>query len=150
MKTDWQTECKDVSHSAWCRHLTTGTILTKGKEKRVTVEDEKQRKVQEKVSRYAAKSTEPNDQTEREIYRDAWRIAEPGASNPVAVAGTLADASAALLHRIGTDGVRRHPALRVMAGQLGFLYGVSLGFNMDDFDTVQAYTDTNPVQPASA
>lgn len=102
------------------------------------------------MTRYAAKSTEANDQTEREIYRDAWRIASPGAANPVAVAGTLADASAALLHRIGTDGVENHPALRVMAGQLGFLYGVSLGAEISDYDAVQAYTDTNPVQPDTA
>ena len=48
----------------------------------------------------------------------AWRIADPGASNPVAVAGTLAQASSALLRKIGTDGVKKYPALRVIAGQL--------------------------------
>jgi hypothetical protein len=92
------------------------------------------------------RSTEADDMAERQIYRDAWRIAEPGAVNPVAVAGTLAAASSALLHRIGTDGVKNHPALRVMAGQLAMLYNVSsLGADIRDYNAVQAYTDTNPV-----
>jgi hypothetical protein len=72
-------------------------------------------------SRYV-KNGEPD---EAAIYRDAWRIADPGASNPVAVAGTLASASAVLLHHIGTDGVRNHPALRLMAAQLASLYNVN-------------------------
>jgi len=84
--------------------------------------------------------TEPTQPyTEAMIYRDAWRIADPGASNPVAVAGTLAKASAALLHELGTDGIKRHPALRVMAGQLSSLYRVdSLGADISDYDKVQA------------
>lgn len=76
---------------------------------------------------------------EEAIYRDAWNIADPGASNPVAVAGTLAKASSVLLHEIGTDGVRKHPALRVMAGQLAMLYNVnSVGAEIEDYDIVKA------------
>ena len=85
-------------------------------------------------------STAQDDATEQQVYLDAWRIADPGAVNPVAVAGTLAGASAALLHRIGTGGVRHHPALRVMAGQLAMLYGVSsLGAEISDYDAVETY-----------
>lgn len=84
----------------------------------------------------------PKPYTEEQIYRDAWRIADPGASNPVAVAGTLAKASAAMLHDIGTDGVRNHPALRVMAGQLAMLYDVTaIGAEMSDYDKVKAVVD---------
>lgn len=80
--------------------------------------------------------------SEDQIYRDAWRIADPGAVNPVAVAGSLARASSFLLHQIGTDGVRRHPALKVMAGQLAMLYGVdSTGAAIEDYDKVQAVAD---------
>jgi len=79
---------------------------------------------------------------EAAIYRDAWRIADPGASNPVAVAGTLAKASAALLRQIGTDDVRKHPALRVMAGQLAMLYNVnSIGADGEDYDKVKKHVD---------
>lgn len=79
---------------------------------------------------------------EEAIYRDAWRIADPGAVNPVAVARTLHLASAALLHDIGTDSVKKHPALRVIAGQLSFLYHVdALGPSIEDLDTVKAYVD---------
>jgi hypothetical protein len=70
---------------------------------------------------------------EAEIWRDAWRIAEPGAANPVAVARTLFAASAFLLHEIGTDAVRKHPALRLIAAQLSSLYNVdALGGSPDD------------------
>ena len=76
---------------------------------------------------------------EASIYQDAWRIAYPGAANPVAVAGTLARASAALLHVSGTDAVRKHPALRVMAGQLAMLYNVNaIGPELEDLDKVEA------------
>lgn len=61
---------------------------------------------------------------EEEIWRDAWRIADPGAANPVAVARTLFAASAFLLRETGTDGVRKHPALRLIAAQLASLYNV--------------------------
>src|SRR5580765_4876953 len=63
--------------------------------------------------------------SEADIYRDAWRIADPGASNPVAVARTLFRASSVLLHDIGTDGVKKHPALRLIAAQLASLYSVN-------------------------
>lgn len=80
---------------------------------------------------------------EEAIYRDAWRIADPGAANPVAVAATLAAASSALLHEIGTDGVRKHPALKVIAGQLAMLYNVnSIGPEIEDLDKVKAVFDS--------
>jgi hypothetical protein len=80
---------------------------------------------------------------EEAIYRDAWRIADPGAVNPVAVAGTLSAMSAVLLHEIGTDGVRKHPALRVVAGQLAMLYNVnSIGAEVEDYDRVKEVVDS--------
>jgi hypothetical protein len=82
---------------------------------------------------------------EAAIYRDAWRIADPGAANPVAVAATLAAASSALLHDNGTDYVKKHPALRVMAGQLSSLYNVSsLGADLEDYDRVKDVVDGKP------
>ena len=80
---------------------------------------------------------------EADIWRDAWRIADPGASNPVAVARTLFAASSFLLHKTGTDSVRKHPALRVIAGQLSFLYGVDrLGPSTEDLDKVRSVFDS--------
>ena len=80
---------------------------------------------------------------EADIWRDAWRIADPGAANPVAVARTLFAASSFLLHKTGTDGVRKHPALRVIAGQLSFLYGVDrLGPSTEDLDKVRSVATT--------
>ena len=82
---------------------------------------------------------------EMAIYRDAWRIADPGAANPVAVAGTLTQASSALLKSLGTDGVRKHDALRLMAAQLASLYNVdSDGGSSDDapfITSVRSYLD---------
>lgn len=91
------------------------------------------------TNRYIIKEDgKPDRVDEAQIWWDAWRIADPGAANPVAVAGTLAAASGALLKEIGTEGVKKHPALRVMAGQLSSLYGVdSLGPSMDDLDKVE-------------
>jgi hypothetical protein len=62
---------------------------------------------------------------EADIWRDAWRIADPGASNPVAVARTLFAGSAFMIRQTGTDGVRKHPALRLIAAQLASLYNVN-------------------------
>ncbi len=80
--------------------------------------------------------TIPSYSDEETIWREAWRIADPGASNPVAVARTLFKASSFLLHEIGTDGVRKHPALRIIAAQLASLYNVNAdgggGFNGND------------------
>jgi hypothetical protein len=74
---------------------------------------------------------------EADIWRDAWSIADPGASNPVAVARTLFKASSFLNHQIGTDGVRNHPALRLIAAQLASLYNVNAdgGGGLDDEDS---------------
>jgi hypothetical protein len=84
-----------------------------------------------------------NYKDEAEIWRDAWRIAEPGAANPIAVARTLFAASAFLMREIkDTDGVRKHPALRVMAGQLSSLYNVdSVGADRDDYSRVHFVVD---------
>ena len=80
---------------------------------------------------------------EADIWRDAWRIADPGAANPVAVARTLFKASAFLLHKIGTDGVKTHPALRVIAGQISSLYRVdAFGPSIEDLDKVKAVFDS--------
>jgi hypothetical protein len=80
---------------------------------------------------------------ENAIYRDAWRIVDPGAANPVAVAATLAAASSALLHEIGTDGIRKHPALRCMAGQLAMLYNVNaIGPDLEDLDRTKEVVDS--------
>lgn len=79
---------------------------------------------------------------EADIWRDAWRIAEPGAANPVAIARTLFKASSFLIRKTGTDGVRKHPALRVIAGQLSYLYNVdNLGPSADDLDKVKDVFD---------
>ena len=72
------------------------------------------------------------------IWRDAYRIAYVGAANPVATAGTLARHSAAMLHHIGTDGVRKHHALRAIAGHLAYLYGYGLGPDMELLDETEA------------
>ena len=80
---------------------------------------------------------------EDQAYRDAARIGQ-GASNPVAIAGTLHVHSRALLHAQGTDAVRRHPALRVIAAQLGYLYGISLGPEVGDASAVRNYITAHP------
>lgn len=75
------------------------------------------------------------------IWRDAYRIAWVGASNPVAVAGALAKHSAALLHIAGTADVENHPGLRAIAGHLAYLYRFGLGPEIEQLDEVerQAY-----------
>lgn len=84
-------------------------------------------------NKYVNDKVSTRDVDETAIYKDAWSIADPGACNPVAVASTLRDASSALLHQIGTDGVRNHPALRLIAAQLASLYSVdSDGGSRDD------------------
>lgn len=86
-----------------------------------------------------------NYTSEEEIWHDAWRIADPGASNPVAVARSLFAASAFLLHDLGTDAVRHHPALRLIAAQLSSLYNVdAIGGSPDGapfIDAVKSMTD---------
>lgn len=69
-----------------------------------------------------AQALSPEDQA----YRDAYRICWPGASNPGAVAATLAKHSAALTHSLrDTRAVRDHPALQAIAAQLALLYGIT-------------------------
>jgi hypothetical protein len=55
--------------------------------------------------------------------RDA-RAIQHGACNPVGVLNTLLKHSTALLHEKGTQAVCEEPALRLIAHQLAFLFGV--------------------------
>jgi hypothetical protein len=83
---------------------------------------------------------EHREATEDDVYADAWRIADPGAVNPTAVAHTLAEASK-VINRLGrgTDAVCQHPALRVIAGQLAMLHRVDrFGADSADYDAVSA------------
>ncbi len=77
--------------------------------------------------------------TEDDVYADAWRIANPGAVNPVAVAVTLAESAKVIMHLTGdTASVRNHPALKAIAGQLAMLFDVSkFGAEISDYDAVQ-------------
>lgn len=75
---------------------------------------------------------------EAQIWWAAWEIADPGAANPTAVARTLFKASAFLNGKIGTDATKKHPALRVIAGQLASLFDVdSIGPSVEDLDKTQ-------------
>ncbi len=77
-------------------------------------------------------------QLEDAAWRDAYRIAWVGASNPAAAAGSLGRHSAALAHEIGTAAARKHPALRAMAGQIASLFNVgSLGPPAEVLDEVE-------------
>lgn len=69
---------------------------------------------------------EPALSPEDQAYRDAYRICWPGASNPGAVAATLAKHSAALTRSLrDTRAVRDHPALQAIAAQLAMLHGIT-------------------------
>ena len=79
---------------------------------------------------------------ENATWRDAWRITDPGASNPVAVAGTLAQASSALLRKIGTDGVKKHPCDRSDGRTVSSLYNVNaIGTDYADYEMVRDVID---------
>lgn len=85
--------------------------------------------------------------SEYEIYRDAWRIADPGAVNAAAVANSLAKGSHFLVHRIGSEGVRNHPALKVMAAQLAMLFDVTkFGADVEVYDQVKLVVDRGTVE----
>lgn len=75
---------------------------------------------------------------EDEAWREAYRIAYIGASNPVACASSLARSSADMLHALGTDGIKQHHALRAIAGHLAFLYGYGFGPDIELLDEVEA------------
>lgn len=75
--------------------------------------------------------------------RDA-RAIQHGACNPVGVANTLLKHSTALLHEKGTEAVCKEPALRLIAHQLAFLYGVG---EIDSSLTLYSEL-TRAVQPA--
>jgi hypothetical protein len=87
----------------------------------------------------SAAGIEHRDATEDDVYADAWRIAEPGAVNPLAVARTLAEASKVIMNvHHSSEAVRTHPALRVIAGQLAMLFSVDRsGAAIGEYDLVQ-------------
>lgn len=80
---------------------------------------------------------------EKDVYRDAWHIAEPGAVNPLAVAGTLTRASKVIMDIYrDTSSVRQHPALKVIAGQLAMLFNVDrAGADFEDYEAVRTVFD---------
>lgn len=85
-----------------------------------------------------ASTAEGRQQMEDAIYKDAWNISL-GASNPVAVAHTLHQRSSEIMGlRRSTAAVRSHPALRVIAAHLAFLYGAGVGPNEEDYAQVTA------------
>jgi hypothetical protein len=76
---------------------------------------------------------------EDQAWKDAYEINWVGACNPVAVASVLARHSSALMREMhDTAGVRQHHALRAIAGQLAYLYGLSLGPSEETLDAVKA------------
>ena len=85
-----------------------------------------------------AAAIEHREVTEDDVYADAWRIADPGAVNPLAVASRLTEASKVIMDLThDTGAVRAHPALRVIAGQLAMLYHVDwTGASIEDYDAV--------------
>jgi hypothetical protein len=72
------------------------------------------------------------------LWTDAHRIAWVGASNPAAVASTLARRTQEVIHVIGTRPACQHPALRAIAGHLAFLYGYGLGPDSEYLDLVES------------
>lgn len=80
---------------------------------------------------------------EKDVYRDAWRIAEPGAVNPLAVSASLMRGTRVIMDVYhDTSAVRQHPALKVIAGQLAMLFDVdSSGAELEDYDAVKAVFD---------
>lgn len=75
---------------------------------------------------------------EDQAWKDAYEINWVGACNPVAVASRLAHHSAALMRELhNTTAIKQHHALRAIAGQLAFLYGLSLGPSEETLDVVK-------------
>jgi hypothetical protein len=73
---------------------------------------------------------------EEQAFKDAYHIAWPGAVNPTAIAHTLAKDSGPMVRFLGTSGACNHPALQVIAGQLAYLYHLSLGPSIEALDAV--------------
>jgi hypothetical protein len=67
---------------------------------------------------------------EDQAWRDAYYIADVGASNPKGVARTME----AHINTVGAD----HPAVRAIAGHLEFLQGHGIGPEFDDLAAVKA------------
>lgn len=74
-----------------------------------------------------AKAENALAEAEAAAWQEAYYIAGVGAVNAAAVASRLAKHTAALTHLIGTQGARKHPALRAIAGHLAYLFGYGLG-----------------------
>ena len=71
-------------------------------------------------------------------WKDAYGIAFIGAVNPLAVAGTLARDSSALMDVLrSTKAVCEHPALRAIAEHLAFLYSAGLGATVEHLDWIE-------------
>lgn len=76
---------------------------------------------------------------DKELWRDAYRMAWVGASNPLACAAALLKHSKRLMDELqDTRAVLQHPALQAMAGQLASLYGQSVGPSDKVYDVVEA------------
>lgn len=84
---------------------------------------------------------------EDQAWKDAYRINFPGASNPSAVASTLAKNTSALTPLIGTRGARKHPALQAIAGHLAFLFGQGPGAEVKLLDQVEVNAVRLGVKP---
>jgi hypothetical protein len=82
-----------------------------------------------------ASELSPVDQAWKAAYEINW----VGASNPVAVAHALAKHSSAIMGELhDTAAVKQHDALRAIAGQLAYLYGLALGPSEETLDAVKA------------
>lgn len=82
--------------------------------------------------------TYANGRLDRLVWQDAYRMAWVGASNPTAVAATIAKWSATFTRIGGTDAAKNHQAIQAMVGQLLFLFHQGLGPKDDVMDTLTA------------
>lgn len=74
-----------------------------------------------------------------EAWREAYRIAFIGASNPLAAAGALARCSKALMNALeSTQAVCEHHALQAIAGHVAFLYKQGIGADIPLLDEIEA------------
>jgi hypothetical protein len=74
---------------------------------------------------------------EDDLWREAHRIAWVGASNPAVAAASLGRWTQIVIRAVGTADARKHPALRVMAGQVAFLFGQALGADDKSADELE-------------
>jgi hypothetical protein len=81
-------------------------------------------------------------QTFDELYQEAYSIAVVGASNPIAVAGTLHEAML-FLSRKGFDhsDIKESAAIRAIAAHLNFLLGQGLGPEESDLGFLMTWRE---------